>query len=163
MFKGGVIMAAGHPPLYDNEIELGNKIDEYFDQCKPVYLKDEEGHVITDKKGGYVLTNLNAPSLSGLALYLGYASRQSIYDNEKNDKFSYIIKRARSRVEEWIYQHSLDASVPAAVGIFILKQFGYTDKQEIEHSGGMTNKIDITRYTEEELKQLAELNRKNRS
>lgn len=131
----------GRPPKYDNPEELAKKIDEYFEQCEPEYATHEnnEGQTIvfTDKNGRPIINNLNAPSLSKLALYLGYASRQSIYDNEKKDEFSYIIKRARSKVEDWIYQHSLDGSIPPAVGIFILKQFGYSDKQEIEHSGAM--------------------------
>ncbi len=126
----------GHPPIYKDPDELGKKIDEYFDQCEPEYAthKNDEGEIIvfTDKNNRPIIKNLNAPSLSRLALYLGYASRQSIYDNEKNELFSYIIKRARSKVEDWIYQHSLDSSIPPAVGIFILKQFGYTDKQELD-------------------------------
>ena len=152
--------AGGRPPLYSDEKELENKIDEYFEACQPEYAKDDEGMIITTSKGA-ILLNLNAPSLSGLALFLGYADRRSIYDNEQNEKFSHIIKRARTRVEEWVYQHSLDGSVPPAVGIFILKQFGYTDKQEIDLN--QTKDPDMSKYSFEDLKTLAEISRKHKS
>lgn len=152
--------AGGRPPLYSDEKELELKMDEYFEACKPEYAKDSDGVIITTQKGAIVL-NLNAPSLSGLALFLGYESRQSLYDNEKTEKFSYIIKRARTKVEEWVYQHSLDGSIPPAVGIFTLKQFGWTDKQEIDIND--VKAPDMSKYTTEELKTLAEINRRHKS
>ena len=124
----------GRPPKYSDTQTMENKINEYFDNCKPEYLKDEDGEYVISSKG-LTLLNLNSPSLSGLALHLGHASRQSIYDNEDKELFSYILKKARTRVEEWVYQNAMSGSIHAAVGIFILKQFGYTDKQEVEHSG----------------------------
>ena len=124
----------GHPRKYKSKEDLNKKIDEYFSQCKPEYLLDDDGIQVLTDKGVPIRININAPSLSGLALYLGFASRQSIYDNEKLEEFSYIYKKARTKVEEWIYQHSLDGSVPPAVGIFILKQFGYTDRQTIDYT-----------------------------
>lgn len=146
--------AGGRPLLFKTEEELEIKIDEYFESCIPEYLKDKDGELVTGAKG-YILVNMNAPSLSKLALYLGYASRQSLYDNEKKEEFSYIIKKARSRVEDWLYQHSLSAQIPPAVGIFLLKQFGYTDKQELEHSGAITNKhIDMSKLSIKELEDL---------
>ena len=37
----------------------------------------------------------NRPTVAGLALYLGFASRQSIYDlRAKNDTFAYIVESA---------------------------------------------------------------------
>ncbi len=124
--------AGGRPPKYTDPEVLKQKVDEYFDQCIPEYLKDAEGIIKTTDKHQPIVINLNSPSSVGLALYLGYMNRQSLYDNEKNDKFSCIIKEARSKVEQWVYQHTIDGTVPPAVGIFILKQFGYTDRQQID-------------------------------
>ena len=132
---------AGKPRKYKTKEELEAKIDEYFNQCEPEYAKDEECEIIVTKQGP-IIKNLNAPSLTGLALYLGYASRQSIYDNENIEEYSYTIKRSKMKVEEWLYQHSVDGTMPPAVGIFLLKNFGWTDKQEIEHSGGVTVNVD---------------------
>ena len=150
--------AGGRPPKYDTPEEMGKKIDEYFAQCVPEYMRNDDGVIETTVKGKPILININSPSLSGLALYLGYESRQSIYDNENNEKFSYIIKRARTKVEEWVYQHSMSGDISPAVGIFILKQFGYTDTQVIDMTH--SDKLDMSKYTPKELKQLAELRRK---
>ena len=38
-------------------------------------------------------------SITGLALWLGFESRQSFYDYEKKDGFTYTIKRARALIE----------------------------------------------------------------
>jgi hypothetical protein len=124
---------AGHPPLYDSKEKLSQKIDEYFESREIEFYKNEDGEPIMSK-GAPMIKSLNAPSVTGLALYLGYASRQSIYDNEKNEQFSYIIKRARAKVEEWVYQASMSGTIKDSVGIFILKQFGYSDRQDIDLS-----------------------------
>lgn len=131
----------GRPPLYSNPEILDKKINEYFEQCQPEYLKNDEGEILVTEKKQPIIINLNSPSSVGLALYLGFADRQSLYDNEKKEEFSCIIKKARSKVEEWVYQHTMHGSVPTAAGIFILKQFGYTDKTEIAHTGNMTVKF----------------------
>lgn len=127
-------MAGGRPPLYKTEKDLDKAINAYFDSREIEFLKDDDGNIKIDKSGMPIIINLNAPSVSGLALYLGYASRQSIYDNEKHEKFSYIIKKAKTRVEEWVYQSAMAGYINHVLAIFILKQFGYTDKQELEHN-----------------------------
>ena len=76
------------------------------------------------------------PTLTGLAYFLGYASRQSLYDiEEKENDFSYAIKRARLRIEqayeECLYKQSCTGA------IFALKNLGWKDHQEIEHSGAV--------------------------
>ena len=96
----------GRPLLYKNTDELQEAIDRYFE---------------THEKY----------TISGLAYHLGFESRQSFYDYEKRDNFSYTIKRARLRIE--IYYESLLGKAGGAGGpIFALKNLGWSDKQEIE-------------------------------
>ena len=64
-----------------------------------------------------------------MALYLGFESRQSISDYAtRNEEFSYIIKRAKLCVEN---SYELSGT---AFDIFALKNMGWTDKQENEHT-----------------------------
>jgi hypothetical protein len=104
--------------------QLQNKLDEYF-----AYIEDKN----------------KPPTVSRLAFFLGYASRQSLYDamnrneTEEERKISYIIKKALLLIEAF-YEESLIGS-HAAGPIFWLKNRGWSDKQEIEHSGKVTNKI----------------------
>ena len=110
----------GAPGKYKNKEELQVAIDSYFDQ-----LADE---------GSY-------PTISGLAIHLGYASRQSIYDLQKNKEFSYTIKRAVLRIES---THEAGLYGKNVAGhIFWLKNRGWSDSQDIN--------IKTKAKTEEEL------------
>ena len=75
----------------------------------------------------YFENNHEKPTLSGLAYELGFASRQSMYDYEKNKKHSYTIKRARLKIESH-YEQRLNTQYSTGA-IFALKNFGWRDTQ----------------------------------
>jgi len=82
-------------------------------------------------------------TISGLAYYLGFESRQSFYDYEKRPEFSYTIKRARLFIENEYEKLLISNNTTGA--IFALKNFGWTDKSELDLSGSVTiNLIDGT-------------------
>jgi hypothetical protein len=103
-------MPAGRPPIWDDPEAFANKVEEYF---------------ATEKLATW----------SGLALYLGFSSRDSLNDYKKNPEFSDPIKKALLRIEA-MYESNLQKQNPAG-SIFALKNFGWKDKQEIEQSGGI--------------------------
>jgi hypothetical protein len=107
-------------------------IDQYFDKCKPSYEKDGDGKVLVNSKTGIPLCKTNPPTITGLALYLGFSSRQSMYDYESKEEYSYTIKRARLRCENWLEENLLSGNIQAAAGIFALKNYGWRDQQNIE-------------------------------
>ena len=117
----------GRPALFTSPEELQAKIDHYFDG----------GHnfrtIIIGKAPNQEKVELPVITITGLAHYLGFESRQSFYDYEKNDKFSYIIKRARLRIE-MNYEESLQLMAPTG-SIFALKNMGWKDTQSVEQSG----------------------------
>lgn len=104
----------------------------------PVFSTDEE---LRDKIKEY-LDTVGAPTITGLAYFLGFSSRQSFYDYEKNEKHSYTIKRARLYMESVYEANLIKANVAGA--IFALKNFGWTDKQEIDQKTEHSGSIDIT-------------------
>ena len=71
-------------------------------------------------------------TVTGLAYHLGFESRQSLYDYEQKGEFSYIIKRAKLRVE-MKYEDALSQNCGAGP-IFALKNMGWKDKNEIDHT-----------------------------
>lgn len=79
------------------------------------------------------------PTWTGLALYLGFESRQSLEDYKSKPGFLTHIKKALLQIEK-IYEERLFSKNPAGP-IFALKNFGWRDKQEIdqktEHSGSI--------------------------
>lgn len=126
-------MGAGRPPIFETLEELEQKIDEYFKHLDGEYTTetkyDEDGNEYVDRN---YTRSPEAATITGLSLYLGFESRQSIYDYEKNGKFSYTIKRARLKVEN-AYEKAL-LSKNSTGAIFALKNFGWSDKQEIDHT-----------------------------
>lgn len=99
-------MSAGRPARYKTIEELQEMIDLYFEE------------------------NEEYPTITGLALFLGFESRQSFYDYEKVKKFSYTIKKARLQVEN-SYEISLRKNGRSG-DIFALKNFGWRDNQNID-------------------------------
>jgi hypothetical protein len=67
----------GRPPEYTNPLEFAKKLDEYIE------------YENAQKNGKGIFT------LEGAALYLGFATRDSMYDYAKKDEFSYIVNRFR--------------------------------------------------------------------
>lgn len=123
------LSTSGRPPMYPDAKELGKKISAYFDSLK--VEQNEEGEKVL----------IECPTITGLALFLGFSSRQSIYDyanrkGEKEIEFAYIVKRALLVVENH-YENRLNYQ--AATGaIFALKNMEWSDSSEVKHSGGVS-------------------------
>lgn len=114
-------MTAGRPRIVKTPEDLQNKVDEYFK------LIDESG---------------KPPTASGLARFCGFLSRQSIYDYaELSEEFSYTVKEALLRIEEFAESRLYSQSPTGA--IFWLKNKGWKDRSEIEHSGDPEKPVTV--------------------
>lgn len=124
----------GRPRLFNTVEELESKIEEYFDYIKGEYTwitdSDEDGKPIDSKQW---TRHSEPPTITGLAYFLGFESRQSIHDYEKNGNFSYTIKRARILVEKY-YEIYLTSGNSPSGAIFALKNFGWIDRTELDHT-----------------------------
>lgn len=140
----------GRPPKFSTVKELEASIEKYFtEKCQPEYLKDCKGEYVL-YKGNVVILNLNAPTISGLALYLGFADRRSLYDYKEREEFSHTIKRTITQIEEFAERQLLEKDKPVGA-MFWLKNHGWSDKIEQEHSGkdGKPLTLTILGYTPE--------------
>ena len=116
---------AGVDPFYKTPKELQEAVDEYFEnpETETLYIEGQPHEVP-------ILT------ITGLALRLGFCSRQSFYDYEKRDKFSYTIKRARTFIENNYEKLLQKNNVTGA--IFALKNLGWKDKSEVDTNVNLT-------------------------
>lgn len=113
----------GRPPKFESAEHLQTEIDNFFNSLKPRKVTSDDNEI-----EGWAIP----ATITGLALYLGFESRQSLYDYEKNEEFSYVIKNARLRVEN-AYELNLHFKNPTG-SIFALKNMGWKDTQEIKHN-----------------------------
>lgn len=122
----------GRPPVFKDSEDLLNKGLEYFEWVKG------EKHMTVDKEGLQVESWTRLPeyvTITGLCIFLGFDSRQSFYDQEKREDFSYPIKKLRMMVEN-SYEQGL-RSQACTGSIFALKNMGWKDKTETELSGNL--------------------------
>lgn len=122
----------GRPPKYTSVDEIQRAISDYFEN-------PTTKQVIIGKGDSQQVVDLPVLTITGLAYHLGFESRQSFYKYEDDPIFCYTIKRARLFIEN-DYEKQLQVGNTTGA-IFALKNFGWTDKQDIEHSG----QIKITR------------------
>lgn len=128
----------GRPPKYETCQELEAKIQEYFKSCVPEFLKNPTTNEYVLNNGQPVVLDHNKPTITGLALALGFESRQSLYDYEKNNKFSYIIKRAKLKVENSYEQDTRNPKLQPTGSIFALKVMGWNDRQKEDNTEQLT-------------------------
>ena len=90
----------GRPPKFKSAEEIQGLIDEYFESCKgePLIVDDKP---FLDKNGFPVLINARPPTVTGLALALGFHSRQTLLNYQGKKEFVDTITRAKMRVEEY--------------------------------------------------------------
>ena len=82
------------------------------------------------------------PTLSGLALHLGFDSLKAFETYEKNGRFATILQRARLQIEAE-YEKMLHQQ-PATGAIFALKSLGWLEKQNDDTPiSDLTIKIEI--------------------
>ena len=126
-------MAGGRPRLFNTVEELEVKIQEFYDYCelKEVPLTFER-----------------------LATFIGI-DRRTIYNYEQKDEFFPTIKRVRDKIQADIMERGMSGAINPTFGIFCLKNYGYTDKQEITSTNTNVNKnIDMSQVSTEDLKKL---------
>ena len=120
-------MAGGRPLKYNSVEEMEIAIDEYFAKAEIV-------------------------TITGLALHLGFNSRQSLINYQEKNEFLDTIKKAKARVE-MAYEERLIMRGNGG-DIFALKNFGWQDKQEIESKNENNNKLTIEVKSQEDVEEI---------
>ena len=140
-FAEGNKFSPGRTPVYSNGEELAEKLLEYFEWIKGEFIIERKITSRTTGKGKDAVTTTEdepvkiwvrhpeEPTMTGLAMYLGFESRQSLYDYGKKDGFSYPIKKALLQIEN-NYEKGLWGDKVAGV-VFALKNMGWADSLKL--------------------------------
>ncbi|RZT96613.1 DNA-packaging protein gp3 [Ancylomarina subtilis] len=101
----------GRPPKFANAKKLLKKINEYFEHCHE-----------TNKR----------PLIIGLALYCGFASRESFYQMKHRDNdFARVIEYGRSMVSATYEEYLLDKASGAKFALVNLDKWSDKTEQEV--------------------------------
>lgn len=120
----------GRPKAYTEVEIMQKKIDNYFEEC----YKNNEPYTIT-----------------GLCIALDIC-RDTLSEYMKKDEFSDTIKKAKLKVENYLEKHLITDSSTTGIIFNLKNNFGWSDKQQVEHSGNINN--PFSGMSTEELRQL---------
>ncbi len=130
-------MAGGPTPYYTNPEEMQEKVDAYFAWCAghPLELPDPKtGELcpVYDKYGQPVIADGHPPTVTGLALALGFASRTSLLNYQHKAGFEEVVTRAKSRVEQYTEERLFDREGVQGAKFSLANNFkGWVEKQDI--------------------------------
>jgi hypothetical protein len=118
---------------YETVEEMQELIDEYFHMCAERPMLDDEGHVLTDKYGNPVCYPAKPPTITGLALALGFNSRQTLLNYQGREDFCDCITTAKSRVEMFAEEQLYTPGACNGAKFNLANNFeGWTEKQQID-------------------------------
>jgi len=121
----------GRPPMYKDAKEMEDRITDYFEQSK-------------NSSGKY------QPTIEGLTLHLGFATRQSLHDYAKKEDFIDVVNKAKSFIKS-CYEKQLYGFAWAGAS-FALRNIGKEDwKDEITENQHQTiTKVEIVEKKRDE-------------
>ena len=142
----------GRPPVFESKEELEKKIEEFFKSCEGSILEDETGKPVLDKYGNVIKVDERPETVTGLALALGFKSRQSLIDYQGKAEFSDTITRAKLRCEKYAEERLYDRDGNGGARFSLQVNFGWKDKP-VESEAMQTVEDDpITKSLKEEFK-----------
>lgn len=94
--------SGGRPPKYKSVNEIEDLIDKFFEDCEGTPLINHKtGEPYFNKYGEPVIIGKHPPTVTGLALALGFNSRQSLLNYQDKPEFMDTITRAKSLIEQY--------------------------------------------------------------
>lgn len=91
----------GAPRKYKSVKAMQDAIDAYFERCKGTPYIGDDGFPVRDKYGLPVILDAHPPTVTGLALALGFTGRQALIDYQGRPEFTDTVTRAKARCEEY--------------------------------------------------------------
>lgn len=129
----------GRPPKFTSAEDMQKLIDEYFKECEGTLLTDHNGDPMVDKWGIPIMLGQKPPTVPGLALALGFNSRQSLLNYKAKAEFVDVITRAKTRLEQYAAERLYDRDGAKGAQFTLAVHYGWrvnTDSDGGENDGG---------------------------
>ncbi len=134
-----------NPLRYKSAKEMSAGIEEYFRDCEGHVLTDSSGETVYNKSGEPVIVGAHPPTVTGLALALGFKTRQSLLNYQaRSDKFNDIITVAKSRCEEYAERRLYDRDGVNGAKFSLANNFkGWREKPSEDSSDALSKLDDV--------------------
>lgn len=133
----------GKPPYYNSVEEMQAMIDKYFEECDGKPFLDEHGNPMRNKDGKIIRDDRRPYTITGLALALGFNSRQALLNYQAKEEYHDTVMRAKARVERYAEERLYDNHGANGAKFSLANNFkGWSEKQQIE--GSINTKQEIT-------------------
>lgn len=135
---------AGAKPKYKTVKEIQDAIDTYFKECEGRILTDGDGNTMYDKNGYPLIVDKKPLTVTGLALALGFSSRQALLNYQTKAEFNDTILRAKARIEQYAEERLFDKDGAAGAKFSLANNFeGWRERQQIEADVKETVTVNI--------------------
>lgn len=98
----------GGTPKYTSKEQIEGLIAQYFEDCKGTPLLDKDGNPMVTKWGEPIIIGARPLTVSGLALALGFHSRQSLLNYKAKKEFTDTIEDAMLHIEAYTEERLYD-------------------------------------------------------
>ena len=123
------------PLKYKTVDELQAAIDQYFEDCRGKPLLDDDGNAVTDKYGNPIIVDAKPPTITGLALALGFTGRKQLLDYQGRATFCNTITRAKARCEEYAESRLYDRDGANGAQFSLKYNFRWDAQKDAEADG----------------------------
>lgn len=145
--KGAAPNKVGRPPRYTNPEDMQVIIDAYFKECegKPL-INESTGEPYFDKYGQPIIIGAQPPTVTGLALALGFNTRLALINYQGKPEFANTVMRAKARVERYAETRLFDKDGASGAKFSLANNFnGWRERQDVNLGGGDTPlEVNIT-------------------
>lgn len=119
-------------PFFRSAAALRQAVEGYFRSLEGVQALDEDGEPLYDRSGAAVMSvPERPPTVSGLALALGFSSRRELLDYKDGGVYGDIIQSALSRIEQYAEERLFDKGQYSGAKFFLANNFPrWSDKQD---------------------------------
>lgn len=119
------------------------KIDAYFEDCKGEVLTDQYGVPILNKYGEPVRLGVKPLTVTGLALALGFTTRQALLNYQARGEYRAIIETAKLKIENYAEMRLYDKDGCNGARFNLQNNFRSWDADKPQDNGKKAPAINI--------------------
>lgn len=135
----------GRPTKYEGQDTI-DKVMEYIEECENKYeaylVVDKDGVPVKDTDSNKPLVHHGflacVPTVAGLGLHLGVGSKTVYNWGEEHEEFLHTLDILQDKQHKMLVENGLSGQYNSNIAKLMLHNHGYSDKKDVDHSGGIT-------------------------